>query len=416
MRNGRRLCTPHYAWVVAAIAMLVVLGALGLARFAFGMVLPAMAADLGLDYREQGFLGTSYFVGYLAVVVVMPWLAPKLGPRRLCSGGLAVITAGLLGMVLVRDYGLLSGSYFIVGLGSGAAFVGAMALPSFWFHPSHRARGAGVATAGAGVGILISGLLVPQVSAAFSLARWQVIWLIFAVAISAVGVLAAAWLRDRPQDLGLTPYGKARASPPPTHSTTIHTDGPRNWPFLLHLGTIYALFGASALTYTTFIVTTMVDGLSVTPATAGVLWAGVGGLSIFSGALFGNVSDRFGHRAGMISALSVQAIAYALVATGTGLPGLYVSIGLFGLSAWSMPTIVAAATGDYLGAENAAAAFAILTFMFALGQVAGPAGAGLLADFSGGFALSYGVAAGLNGVAVLLCLVLRPPAEFAPDG
>lgn len=416
MRHGSRIPTVHYAWVVAGTAMLVVVGALGLARFAFGMVLPAMAADLGLDYREQGLLGTSYFVGYLAIVVVMPWLAPKLGPRRLCSGGLAIVTAGLLGMVLGRDYGLLSGSYFVVGLGSGAAFVGAMALPSFWFHPSHRARGAGVATAGAGVGILISGLMVPQVPAAFSFAPWQVIWLIFALVISVFCLLAAALLRDRPQELGLTPYGRARASPPRTRETTAHANAPRNWPFLLHLGSIYALFGASALTYTTFIVTTMIDTLAVTPATAGLLWAGVGGLSIFSGGIFGNVSDRFGHRAGMLSALGIQGIAYALVAAGTGMPGLYVSIALFGLSAWSMPTIVAAATGDYLGAEKAAAGFAILTFMFALGQVAGPAGAGLLADVSGGFALSYGVAAGLNGLAALLCVFLRPPAGFTPDG
>ncbi len=163
----------HYAWVVAGISMLVVMGALGLARFAFGMVLPAMALDLALSYRAQGILGASYFLGYLAVVVVMPWLAPKLGSRRLCSGGLAIIALGLLGMVLGRNYALLCGSYFVVGLGSGAAFVGAMALPSFWFHPSHRASGAGVATAGAGVGILFSGLLVPQVPAALRFASWQ---------------------------------------------------------------------------------------------------------------------------------------------------------------------------------------------------------------------------------------------------
>ena len=109
--------------------MLVVIGALGLARFAFGMVLPAMADDLGLNYRDQGFLGTSYFLGYLAIVAVMPWLAPKFGSRRLCAGGLAVVAFGLLGMVVAREYNILLGSYFVVGLGSGAAFIGAMSLP-----------------------------------------------------------------------------------------------------------------------------------------------------------------------------------------------------------------------------------------------------------------------------------------------
>ena len=61
--------------------MLVVLGAVGLARFAFGMILPAMAEDLGLDYRQQGFLGASYFLGYLAIVALLPWLAPARNSR-----------------------------------------------------------------------------------------------------------------------------------------------------------------------------------------------------------------------------------------------------------------------------------------------------------------------------------------------
>ncbi len=388
--------------------MLVGRGCVGLARFAFGMILPGMASDLGLDYREQGILGASYFLGYLAIVALMPWLAPKLGPRRLCAGGLAVVAASLLALSMGRDYTFLSACYFITGIGSGAAFIGAMSLPAFWFHTSHRARGAGVVTAGAGAGILISGLLVPQVTAAMGLASWQVIWLIFAVLAGLFCVLALGVLRDRPADMGLSPYGRPNADPGP------HTGAGRpvrSGPFLLHLGVIYALFAATGLTYTTFIVTTMVDNRSVSPDTAGLLWAGVGGLSIFSGTLFGSISDRLGHRAGMLSALLAQAVAYGLIAAGTGVTGLYISVVLFGLSAWSLPSIVAAAAGDYLGPEKAAAGFAILTLMFAVGQVVGPAGAGILAGRTGGFAIAFGVATGLNLLAAFLCLFIRPAGQ-----
>lgn len=40
-------------------------------------------------------LGASYFLGYLAVVALLPWLAPKLGCRRLCVGGLGMVAASL---------------------------------------------------------------------------------------------------------------------------------------------------------------------------------------------------------------------------------------------------------------------------------------------------------------------------------
>ncbi|SLN66954.1 MFS transporter [Oceanibacterium hippocampi] len=398
----------HYAWVIAGTAMLVVLCVIGLARFSFGMILPGMAADLALDYREQGILGTSYFLGYLSIVAPMPWLAPRLGPRRLCVWGMALVALSLLAMSLVRDYTLLSASYFITGLGSGAAFIGAMTLPSYWFHPSHRARAAGVATAGAGVAILFSGLIVPHTSGAFGFASWQIIWLMFACLTGSFFLMALVLLRNRPEEIGLTPFGR------PNGSRGAASDLPpkpiRSGPILLRLGAIYALFAVTMITYMTFIVTTMIDELSVPRATAGVLWSVVGGLSILSGPLFGNVSDRWGHRAGIVSALAAQAVAYALIAAGTGMIGLLASVLLFGLSAWSLPTIVSAAAGDYFGPERAAGVFAILTLVFAAGQVLGPAGAGFLADWTGGFALAYGIATGLNCVAIILCLSLRPPA------
>lgn len=384
--------------------MLVVLCAVGLARFAFGMVLPAMARDLALDYTAQGLLGASYFVGYLAIVASMPWFAPRLGPRRLCLTGLGLVGLGLLAMSLWFPYPLLLASYGLVGVGSGAAFVGAMTLPSLWFHPSHRARAAGVVTAGAGVGVLGSGLLVPELLNVGVASPWKLSWLLFAAIALCCAMVGYLTLRDRPQEIGLEPFG--------------HVDGLGNasnqsakrdlkvGPFLLHLGIIYAFFAATLLTYTTFIVTAMVDELSISTADAGLLWAGVGGFSIFSGPLFGAVSDRFGHKTGMASALSSQGIAFALMAFDTGALGLFVSIVFFGISAWSMPSIVAAAAGDYLGPEKAASGFAILTLMFAAGQVLGPAGAGVLADLSGGFGLAFGVAAGLNLVGVILCPML----------
>ena len=145
-----------------------------------------------------------------------------------------------------------------------------------------------------------------------------------------------------------------------------------------------------------------------------MMWSAVGTLSIFSGPLFGYVSDRLGRRIGMSSVLSLQATAYAVVASDLGMPGLYLSIALFGLTAWSMPSIVAAAAGDYFGVENATATFAILTLLYAVGQVVGPAGAGFIAEHSGGFAMTYGIAAGLTVAAVVLCGLLRPPRARVP--
>ena len=397
----------HYAWVITAIALLMVLGAIGLARFAFGMLLPSMAADLGLDYQQQGFLSAAYFVGYLAIVAILPWLAPILGPRKLCAGGMIAIGFSLLAMSAGRSFEFVAASYFMTGLGSGAGLVGAMSLASFWFYPSHRARGAGVTVAGAGIGMVFSGFLVPRVTDGLGGEPWQLIWAGFGFIEIILGLVAAWYLRSRPSDMGLMPFGRPPAMAKSDHVEDAQADDAASaWPRMFHLGAIYFLFGVTCLTYATFIVTSMVDHLGVDAEEAGFLWACVGGLSIFSGAIFGLIADRFGHHIGMLSAFFVQAIAYGLVANDWGSSALYVSLVLFGLSAWSLPPIIAAAVGDYLGAERAAGGFAVVTFMFAIGQVLGPAGAGVLAGLLGDFALSYGLAVGLNTMAIILCIML----------
>lgn len=52
-KRGKRL---HYGWVILVAGMLVVGGALGLARFGFGINLPSMQQGLGLTHNQTGFI------------------------------------------------------------------------------------------------------------------------------------------------------------------------------------------------------------------------------------------------------------------------------------------------------------------------------------------------------------------------
>ena len=51
----------HYAWVIVLGGTLTTFAALGLGRFALGMLLPAMSAELGLGYARMGWIGTANF-------------------------------------------------------------------------------------------------------------------------------------------------------------------------------------------------------------------------------------------------------------------------------------------------------------------------------------------------------------------
>ena len=145
--------------------------------------------------------------------------------------------------------------------------------------------------------------------------------------------------------------------------------------------------------------------------TAGTFWAVVGGLSILSGPLFGGLSDRLGRKKAMMMVYSLFTLSYALAGANLPNPFLYVSIGIFGLCVWSIPTIMSAAVGDYASPAQAVKAFGFITLFFGAGQITGPAVAGFLADATGSFSAAFGLCAALTATAVVLANFLRPPAK-----
>ena len=136
-----------------------------------------------------------------------------------------------------------------------------------------------------------------------------------------------------------------------------------------------------------------------------------GVLSLFSGPIFGTLSDRMGRRAGLMIVFAAQCLAYLLAAAPLAPAFLYVSVCLFGLVAWSIPSIMAALVGDYFGPEKAASAFGAITLFFGFGQIVGPAIAGWAAEMTGGFSVSFAMAAALALVAIGLAAPLPPAAK-----
>jgi len=405
---------PHYGWIIAATGVLVLFSCLGLARFSFGVLLPAMSDALGLSYTQRGSLGTGYFIGYLVTVLAAPKAAARLGYRVTIFLGLVLVavTMGLLG--LAGNFGAALVLYTITGVGSGAANIPLMALISFWFAPSVRGLATGLVIGGNGLGIVFSGLLVPVVAEAGGAFGWRLSWIMLAGVSALVAVLAGALLRDEPAAKGLAMIGgQGRRPTPPAEGTGFSGREKRT---LGHLGLIYFLFGATYMVYGTFVVTTMVDELGYDAATAGRFWAVVGFFGMFSGALFGKLSDALSRRAGLMGAYAMQTVAYALAGLGGGGLFLHVSVLLYGLSVFSVPTIMAATVADRLGPRRAAMGFAVVTLFFAAGQVLGPAGAGRLADATGGFSAGYLVTAAMTATAAALSLFVTPQRKRRETG
>jgi MFS family permease len=109
----------------------------------------------------------------------------------------------------------------------------------------------------------------------------------------------------------------------------------------------------------------------------------------------------------------LHAIAFSLFALWPIPPGFTISAILYGLTAWSLPAIIAATCGDVLGPKLAAAAFGFTTIFLGIGQILGPSVAGGLADSTGSFSPAFLLAGGVALLGAIGTSLLRPASTMA---
>jgi len=397
----------HYAWVILAVGALVVFGALGLARFGYTMLLPPMQGDLGLDNTQAGALATANLAGYLALTVIGGALASHFGPRIVITVGLAVAAVGMLLTGLAESFGAALTWRALTGIGSGASNVPVMALLSAWFAQRRRGLAAGIGVTGSSLALILLGPLVPRLLAYYGQEGWRICWFGFAGTTLALAILALIVLRNRPADVGLRPLGAsgevARNVPAADglHWGRVYRAG-----VMWHVGLIYVAFGFSYIIYMTFFTKYLVAEAHYTPAAAGRLFMTMGWVSLLCGLIWGWISDHIGRKGALIIVYLVQSIAFGLFALWPSPTGLTLSAVLFGLTAWSIPAIVAAMCGDLLGARLAPAGLGFVTLFFGIGQALGPSAAGAVADAAGSLGPAMLLAAGVALLGAIGSLLL----------
>jgi len=401
----------HYAWIVLAVGTLVVAGSLGLARFGYTLVLPSMQASLGMDNTQAGALATSNLIGYLALSAVGGALASRFGPRAVITWGLAFAGAGMLLTGLAQGFASAALWRAVTGLGSGASNVPVMALMAAWFAARRRGLASGIAVAGSSVGLIVIGPLVPRVLAAYGDHGWRMTWYGFGGTTLLLALLAFALLRNHPGEKGLAPLGSTGpALAPDPKGQALHWGRVYGSGAVWHLGLVYVAFGFSYIIYVTFFGKYLIAEGGYTPAAAGQLFMLVGWLSLFCGLGWGAVSDVIGRRWALVIVYLIQATAFSVFALWPAPAGFTSSAVLFGLTAWSIPAIMAATCGDVVGPRLAPAALGFVTLLYGMGQATGPSVAGAMADASGSFGPAFLLAAGVALAGAAGAFLLRPSA------
>jgi len=406
----------HYGWIVIFMGLVTTVAAHGFGRMAYTILLPAMKDGLNFDYTQLGLLGTGNFIGYLSMAIIGGILAARFGTRAIITLALLLMGVTMILTGLARSFGFAFAMRLFTGLGNGAAFVPAMALGSAWFAVKNRGFATGIVSGGIGLGTFLSGIIVPYILMSYGADGWRYSWYILGSIVIVVAMIVFLFLRNHPGDIGLLPVGQQEKETIPQTSSKNKVSS-LDWSkvyrmkSMWYLGIVYFFYGLSYIIYIVFFAAYLVKEMGYTAAWAGGLWATVGGLSIFCGVIWGSISDRIGRGKGAALAYFVLGISYIVYAVFKSESGFYLSAILFGLTAWSIPTIMAAAAGDLVGPRLAPAGLGFVTLFFGIGQAIGPALGGYLADVSNSFTLPFLMAGGISFVGMIFSFYLKNPAE-----
>ena len=341
--------------------------ALGLARFAYALLLPAMRADLGWSYAEAGALNTTNAAGYLIGALLAAPLARTVGSRRSFLLGTSITTVAIGLTAATSAFAALLTIRFVAGLAGALAFIIGAALVAEASHRGSRGRAAlllGIYFGGSGTGIVLAGLLVPWVLDLTDGTGWRQGWLGLA-AIAALATLAAIVAARRVDD----------PIPPEDHAR--HWNRRRiSW-----LVAAYTCFGMGYIAYLTFISQYLTDNGIVGPVIAG-FWAIVGIAAATSGPLWGPVIGRLGGSRGMAVVMVVLAVGTVLPVLLGGAAAAYLSGLVVGGSFLGVVTAVTISIREILPQPLWTSGLAFATIAFGLGQTIGPSLTGWVSDRS----------------------------------
>ena len=386
----------HRPLPTLAVALALALAAavsLGLARFSYALLLPPMRTDLGWSYLTAGAMNTVNAAGYLAGALFTPMALRRFDARRVLLSGGASAAVLLIGHGLVTGDAALYALRLLTGIASAATFVGGGLLAArLASRGEPRAAGLvlGIYYGGTGVGIVVSALLVPMLSARPTPHAWQQAWIALGVA-----ALAATWLTAL----------ATRALGPGSVARTARTAF--EWPRFLFGLASYFMFGLGYIGYMTFVVTLLReqhlgDGL-ITAFYAVLGLAVIGSSWLWAGLL---QRQRGGGAMRLLNAL--LAVATVLPVWSAHPVAVFASGLLFGAVFLSVVASTTALVRHNAPPAAWPAGISAFTIVFAAGQIVGPTLVGWVADGAGGLRTGLACSAAVLLLGALLAWGQRP--------
>lgn len=346
---------------------------IGLARFAYVPLFPAMVAAGWTSGAEAGFLGAVNLAGYLGGVLGGRAVARRLTTPLALDIGMGLTAAAFAACAWNGGLGWLSLWRGLAGLSGGIlmALVGPAVQAAV--SPSARGSAGGIVMTGVGSGVIAGSLAIPALLPTGLPATW--------LGLAAATLLLWAYAHPR---------WPGRVAPPP------QTASPRTNAAALYV--LYGLSGAAMVPHFVYFVDLAVRGRGLAPGLGAAVW-----LLFGAGAALGTiVGGRAADRLGAVSALRLWLVLQTAGVALTVLPGtlpLAPAALLGGFGHVGITPIVMTRARELAGPEGGLV-WVRATAIFAVTQAVTGFAMAALFGAAGSHEVLFGVGAGLSFAAL----------------
>jgi predicted MFS family arabinose efflux permease len=395
---GSRVSPVFQGLAVAVVLSLGAAVSLGITRFAYGLLLPPMRADLGWSYTLAGAMNTANAVGYLLGALSAPWLMRRAGVPRVLVGASLLASLFMAGSGFFTHDAPLLIQRLLAGVTSAWVFVacGLLAARLGQWYPTRSGLMLGVVYGGVGWGIVLSALAVPGVLAAHASEphgwAWAWWWLALACVLATAALVWPARFFKKKEAASLNDIGSLATknfdstSPALPPQSPADTHGAGQWVKKLGFAMAgYTCFGVGYIGYMTFVIALLREQ-GVAPADITLFYALLGAAVVASGRLWAGLLDRARGGGALALLNALLGVATVLPAVTTVWPLLLLSGVMFGGVFLSVVASTTALVRHNLPVAQWPVGISAFTIVFAAGQILGPSAVGWIADGPGGLA------------------------------
>jgi len=364
-------------------------------RFAYTLILPDMKKFLGLSNTIMGLFGMGIVAGYLLNSFLSGKLSEVIGEKKTAKISVLVSSFGLFMLGYFTNTFTLFTAFLLIGAGASGSYIPIVSLANKI--SKKKSLMFGLIMSGAGVGIMLTGYLLPPV---IINKGYRYAWYLLAFINSIAFFTGLILLSEK--SYRQTQYEKVS-------SEGIIAIFSKNRPLLITIS-IYFFLGFAYVNYVTFFGDYSINEIGFSRKTTGYMWSLFGINTIYSGLLWGYFAEKkkkvnIAFLVNIILLISILIIVVFKI----GFP-FYLSAFLFGLAFMGFIILITSLISDEVDKSQMARIFGASTFIHGSGQVISTFTSGYLKDLTGTFKVPFSLS--ILSLLVIAYLLIRLQRSF----